>query len=76
VQSGVAQRETRRAQRGAADIKAAADAAAGTTAAEVDLSKIELPADVAAVVEGEVETEAGLPKKRITRARKAVVKAE
>ena len=76
VQSGVAQRETRRAQRGAADLKAAADAAAGTTAAEVDLSKIELPADVAAVVEGEAETEAGLPKKRITRARKAVVKAE
>ena len=76
VQSGVAQRETRRAQRGAADLKAAADAAAGTTAAEVDLSKIELPADVAAVVESEAETEAGLPKKRITRARKAVVKAE
>jgi hypothetical protein len=59
-----------------ADIKAATDAAAGTTAAEVDLSKIELPADVAAVVEGEAETEAGLPKKRLTRTRKAVVKAE
>jgi small subunit ribosomal protein S2 len=77
IQSGLAQRETRRAQRGAAEVKAAADAAAITTATgEVDLSKVELPADVAAVVEGEGETEAAAPKKRPVRARKAVVKAE
>jgi small subunit ribosomal protein S2 len=74
VQNGLAQRESRRAQRGAADVKAAeAPAAPG----EVDLSKVELPADVAAVVEGEAETEATTPaKKRPIRARKAVVKAE
>ena len=78
VQTGLAQRESRRAQRGAADIKATTEAAtaAGTVAAEVDLSKVELPPEVAAVVEGEGETEAGLPKKRVTRARKAPVKAE
>ena len=76
IQSGLAQRETRRAQRGAADLKAAEAPAAAATG-EVDLSKVELPADVAAVVEGESETEANSPaKKRPVRARKAVVKAE
>ena len=75
VQSGLAQRDSRRQQRGAADLKAANEAA-GIAPAEVDLSKVELPPDVAAVVEGEGETEAGLPKKRLVRARKAVVKAE
>ena len=75
VQSGLALRETRRAQRGAADLKAANEAA-GITSAEVDLSKVELPADVAAVVEGEGETEPVAGKKRLIRTRKAVVKAE
>src|SRR6185436_11372287 len=42
IQSGLAQRDTRRAQRGAADLKATNDAAAGI-AAEIDLSKVELP---------------------------------
>ncbi|MBI5770667.1 MAG: 30S ribosomal protein S2 [Verrucomicrobia bacterium] len=77
IQSGLAQRETRRAQRGAADVKAAAEASAAAATAEVDLTKVELPADVAAVVEGESETEAASPaKKRPVRTRKAVVKAE
>ncbi|MDB6126229.1 MAG: ribosomal protein [Verrucomicrobia bacterium] len=75
IQSGLAQRDTRRAQRGAADIKAA-NAAAETPLApgEVDLSKIELPADVVAVVEGDAEAIAA--KKKPLRAKKAPVKAE
>jgi small subunit ribosomal protein S2 len=76
VQNGLAQRESRRAQRGSADTKPA-DAAANAAAGEVDLSKVELPAEVAAAVEGEAETEApAAAKKRPIRARKAVVKAE
>lgn len=77
VQSGLALRETRRASRGAADLKAvtASVAAAAGIDGDVDLSKVELPKDVAVAVEGS-ETEAGLPKKKIVRAKKAPVKAE
>jgi small subunit ribosomal protein S2 len=76
VQSGLAQRDSRRSARAHADFKtatAAAAAAAGLTE-EIDLSKVELPADVAAVVEG--ETEGQVPKKKLVRAKKAPVKAE
>jgi small subunit ribosomal protein S2 len=75
VQSGLAQRETRRAQRGAADIKAtqfAAEPAAPAT--EIDLTKVDLPGDVIAAVEG--ETELAALKRRPARPRKAAVKAE
>ncbi|MBS0630312.1 MAG: 30S ribosomal protein S2 [Verrucomicrobia bacterium] len=77
VQNGLAQRDSRRAQRGA-DAAAAAAAKAGESATpatgEVDLSKVELPADVAAVVEG--ETEPVVVKKKTVRAKKPAVKAE
>jgi len=81
IQSGLALRETRRAQRGAADLKAAsveaeAAAPAAPPVGEVDLSKVELPADVAAVVEGETEEGVALPKKKPVRAKRPVVKAE
>jgi small subunit ribosomal protein S2 len=83
VQNGLAQRDTRRAARGAADLKAAAAASAGITEAqpeggEVDLSKVELPPEAAPLVEGEgeAETEAVAAKKKPTRAKRAVVKAE
>jgi len=78
VQSGLALRETRRAQRGAADVRAAAEASAAA-AGEVDLSKVELPPEVAAVVEGEVDPAApaaAAAKKRPSRAKKPAVKAE
>lgn len=56
VQSGLAQRETRRTSRGQADLRAASAAvAAAAGATDVDLSKVELPASVAAAVEGETE---------------------
>ena len=59
VQSGLSQRDSRRVSRGQADLRAASAAvaaAAGVTAAdEIDLSKVELPPEVAAVVEGDVE---------------------
>lgn len=78
VQSGLAQRDTRRAQRGAGENKAAAGApaAAGVVLAdgEIDLSKVELPASLAAVVEGDGEVIA--PKKKSLRPKKALVKAE
>lgn len=73
IQSGLAQRDTRRAARGAADLKAVT-AAAAETVGEVDLTKVELPADVVAVVEG--EEDASAPKKKAVRAKKAPVKAE
>ena len=75
IQSGLAQRDTRRAQRGAADIKVAnAGAELPLAPGEVDLSKIDLPADVVAVVEGDAEV---LPvTKKPVRAKKAPVKAE
>jgi small subunit ribosomal protein S2 len=77
VQSGLSQRDTRRAARGAADMKAAGAASAGIavpSAEDVDLAKVELPPEVAAVVEGEGEVVAA-PKK-VTRPKRAVVKAE
>ena len=74
IQSGLAQRDTRRADRGAA-AQAAAHAAhaATTTADQIDLSKVELPAGIAPLVDGEVEPT--IVKKPI-RAKKAAVKAE
>jgi len=58
VQSGLAQRETRRSTRGQADLKAASAAVAAATGAvnaegEIDLSNVEIPADAAPLVEGE-----------------------
>ncbi len=77
IQNGLAQRDSRRAARGAADIKSAAAASAGIGAEpaspEIDLSKVELPPDVVPLVEGETEVVA--PKK-VTRPKRAVVKAE
>lgn len=74
VQGGLAQRDTRRASRGAADLKAV-NAAGAETVGEVDLSKVDLPPGVADVVEGEAET-APVVAKKSTRAKKAPVKAE
>jgi len=76
VQNGLSQRDSRRTARAQADFKAvtAAAAAAAGIEDEIDLSKVELPAGVAAVVEG--ETEGVVPKKKPVRAKKAPVKAE
>jgi small subunit ribosomal protein S2 len=84
VQNGLAQRDTRRAQRGQAELMSAtagveAVAAEPSVAAVGDddvLAKVDLPADVAAVVEGEVEGTAGVPKKKPLRAKRPAVKAE
>jgi small subunit ribosomal protein S2 len=66
IQSGLAQRDSRRVSRGQADLRAAA-AAKG----EIDLDKIVLPKDIA------VEEETGIiPTKKPARLRKAPVKAE
>ena len=76
IQAGLAQRDSRRQQRGAADLRAQQGVEEPVPAeTEVDLSKVQLPADVAAAVEGEAEV-AGAPKRKIIRARKAPVKAE
>ncbi|HMD60046.1 MAG TPA: 30S ribosomal protein S2 [Opitutaceae bacterium] len=76
IQSGLAQRESRRAQRGA-DAKAAAQAAAEPPApaapvvpGEIDLSKIDIPIDIAALDAD------SLAKRKPVRPRKAPVKAE
>src|SRR5271157_1329370 len=78
IQSGLSQRDSRRAQRGA-DAKVAAQAAAepaapavpvAADAAEIDLSNIDIPIDLAAV-----EADATVKRKPI-RPRKAPVKAE
>jgi small subunit ribosomal protein S2 len=74
VQAGMAQRETRRAQRGAADIKATQFAAETVPTTEIDLTKVDLPGDVIAAVEG--ETDLAAVKRRPVRLRKAAVKAE
>jgi small subunit ribosomal protein S2 len=82
IQSGLSQRDSRRAQRGAAEAKAqAAEREAKETGVpvaegEIDLSKVDLPPAVAAVVEGEVESEAAVAKRKALRPRKAPVKAE
>ncbi|MBL9203004.1 MAG: 30S ribosomal protein S2 [Opitutaceae bacterium] len=82
IQSGLAQRETRRAQRGQADPKtstAGVETAAAVPAVVGDedvLAKVDLPADVAAVVEGETEAAPAAAKRRPTRAKRPAVKAE
>jgi small subunit ribosomal protein S2 len=84
IQSGLALRDTRRAQRGAADLKgttagvdvtAAAPGAAPTSTDDIDLSRVDLPAEVAAVVEG-AEVDPAVAKKKPIRPRRPVVKAE
>jgi small subunit ribosomal protein S2 len=74
----LSQRDSRRAARGAADLKAAANAAAGITAPtssdEIDLSKVELPPEAVAAVEGEGDVV--IAPKKVTRPKRAVVKAE
>src|SRR5688572_26373794 len=62
IQNGLSQRDTRRAQRGQADLKGTTAGVDVTPAAPVVaagdddvLAKVDLPADVAAVVEGETE---------------------
>jgi len=75
VQSGLAQRESRRTSRGQADLKAASAAvaaAAGVT--EIDLSKVELPADVVPLVEGDAETPVVVKKKPAIRKKVAAPK--
>src|SRR5208283_5019018 len=74
IQNGLGQRDARRAQRGAPEPKPQPVAAPGAEApeAEIDLSKVDLPADVAAVVEG--ETDATVPKRKVVRPKKALVK--
>jgi small subunit ribosomal protein S2 len=73
VQSGLAQRDSRRIARGQADLRAAHAAhAAANTEGEVDLSKVELPKDVAV----DEDAAAVALKKKPVRARKAPVKAE
>ncbi|MSU69891.1 MAG: 30S ribosomal protein S2 [Opitutaceae bacterium] len=76
VQSGLSQRDSRRTARAQADFKAvtAAAAAAAGIGDEIDLSKVELPPAVAAVVEG--ESEGIIPRKKLMRPKKAPVKAE
>jgi small subunit ribosomal protein S2 len=74
IQSGLALRDTRRAQRGAADIKSAQPTVGVPSAEGVDLSKVEIPAAIAAVVEGDVEPV--VVAKKPVRAKKAAVKAE
>ncbi len=74
IQSGLSQRDARRAQRGA-DAKAAAQAIAepaapDVAAGEVDLSKVEIPIDLAAI-----DADAAAKRKPV-RPRKAPVKAE
>ncbi len=85
IQSGLALRETRRAQRGAADLKgvtagvetAAAAPAAAAGEEDVLAKVVDLPADVAAVVEGETEGAASpAAKKKPVRAKRPAVKAE
>jgi small subunit ribosomal protein S2 len=88
IQSGLALRDTRRAQRGQADIRGqqapvaaevtsptGAEAGALPISDEIDLSKVDLPADVAAVVEGDTDLVAAAKRKAV-RPRKALVKAE
>ena len=75
IQAGLSQRDSRRAQRGADAKAAAAQAeveppAPDLAAGEVDLSKIDIPIDIAAV-EGETTV-----KRKPVRPRKAPVKAE
>lgn len=78
VQNGLAQRDTRRAARGASDLKAATAAVAAaagidlTPAGEVDLSQVDILAEETEEIEGETV----VVKKKIMRPKKAPVKAE
>jgi|ERR1039458_5533808 small subunit ribosomal protein S2 len=76
IQAGLSQRDARRAQRGAPEAKQQPAAVTGVEVpeTEIDLSKVELPADVAAAVEGETETTT--LKRKVVRPKKALVKAE
>jgi small subunit ribosomal protein S2 len=67
IQSGLAQRDSRRADRGAAAH------AAATTSDQLDVSKAELPPGVAPAVDGEVEPSVA---KKLVRPKKVAVKAE
>ena len=58
------------------EIAVAAAAGIETTADQVDLSKVELPASVVPLVEGETEAESAEAKKKSVRAKRPVVKAE
>ncbi len=76
VQAGLAQRDERRGQRGAsAEAKPQVAAEAPVPAGEeIDLSKVAIPAEIAAPAEGEVD--AAAPKRKAPARRRAVVKAE
>jgi small subunit ribosomal protein S2 len=78
IQAGLAQRDARRSQKGG-DVKASVAAAATpvvdsvvTETGEIDLSKVEIPAEIVAEVEGE----GAVAKKKVARPKRAVVKAE
>lgn len=80
VQSGLNQRESRRSTRAQADLRAASAAVAAaagveTTDGEIDLSRVELPPEVAAVVEGESEIAAAAKKKLAPRKKVAAPKS-
>jgi small subunit ribosomal protein S2 len=70
IQSGLAQRDSRKAQRGAPAQAAEETAAPAPVAGEVDLSKVEIPVDLTAA-----EAEAAA-KRKLVRPRKVPVKAE
>ncbi len=74
VQSGLSQRESRRSSRAQADLRAATAAVAAASGADgdVDLSRVELPPEVAAVVEGEGETPAAIAARKKPIPRKKV----
>jgi small subunit ribosomal protein S2 len=74
AQNGLSQRDSRRNQRGTAEIKGQPEAETAAPEAEIDLSNVDLPPAVAAVVEG--ESEAVIAKRKLVRPRKAPVKAE
>ncbi len=83
IQNGLSLRDTRRAQRGQADIKSttagieSATSAPAVAAGEEDgLAKGDLPADAAAAVEGEPDSAAAALKKKPIRAKRPAVKAE
>jgi small subunit ribosomal protein S2 len=78
IQAGLAQRDARRAQKG--DVKASSSSAVAapvidsvvTETGEIDLSKVEIPSEIVAEVEGEGVA----AKKKVVRPKRAVVKAE
>ncbi|MGH7997640.1 MAG: 30S ribosomal protein S2 [Opitutaceae bacterium] len=80
IQSGLSQRDSRRAERAAAQqakAQAPLHTDLETPEGEVDLTKVDLPAELAAVVEGEIEPAGAIAAKRkIARPRKAPIKAE